>query len=171
MTLQARHETCGHVWYGNRGPGRTARGEPGGQLQLPMRGSEGPKERGLEQLPRLGIAQRSSCQRKAWRHDLPRWVKENRKATEPCMSGKFYHTDGTSLTWKVEVPRHGQHLSWVIMNPSLHLCCGHLLRTRSQRQHSPSTHPLRAVPVSSHWVSTIYPEVGSTGTHFLPPKV
>lgn len=38
--------------------------------------------------------------------------------TEPCMSGKFYHTDCTSLTWEAEVPRHWQHLSWVIMNPT-----------------------------------------------------
>lgn len=170
MTLKARHETWGHLWYGNRGLGRSARGGPGGQLQLHRRGSEGPKERGIEQLPRLEMAQRSSCQRKAWRYNLRQWVKENRKATEPCLSGKFYHTDCTSLTWEVEVPRHGQHLSWVIMNQSLSLCCGPLLRPGSQRQHSASTHPLRVVPVSSHWVSTIFPEVRSTGTHVLPKR-
>lgn len=81
----------------------------------------GSKERGVEQLPWLEISQRSGCQREAWRYNLCQWV-EDRKPTEPCMSGKFYHTGCTSLAWKVEAP-DWQHLSWVIWTQSLHLCC------------------------------------------------
>lgn len=65
-------------WSGHAGDGH------GGQLQLNVRVNEGPKEKRMEQLS---------------------WLKTSQiQLPKPDMREKFYHTESTSLTQKVEVP-------------------------------------------------------------------
>lgn len=119
---------------------------PCGELQLNMRGNEG-QERGNGAAALPGkLSDRSSCQGKHTNKISSR-VGEGQKETKLGVRGKFYHTEYTSLTRKVEVPGHGQHLP----GDNAPVLSSHLLHTGSHGRHSLSAHPSQ-VPCSGSWV-------------------